>query len=132
MDEDERKGDIAGHSLGPISLVARVAIVSQVRMPAASDPHSDNCVEENRQEDKGPLDDWQKRDAMDRKDRVLEYRRPAIEARVGHQVDAHIGPHRHQSTQGVESTDEKVVFFEESRQGPGLGRGRRGGSIHSG
>lgn len=111
MDEDERKGDIAGHSLGPISLVARVAIVSQVRLPTASDPHSDNCVEENRQEDKGPLDNRQKRDAMDRKDRVLEYRRSSIEARVGHQVDAHVGPNRHQSTQGVESTDEKVVFF---------------------
>jgi hypothetical protein len=69
---------------------------------------------------------------MDRKDSILKNCRTAIEARIGHQVDAHVSANGHESAQGVESPNNKVVLFQESREGTTLGGGRRRGNVHAG
>jgi hypothetical protein len=80
MDEDKGKGDVSGHPLKPVPLVARKSVIPQVRVPALSDPNPNDRVEEDGQEDEGPLNDGQKRDAVDRKHSILKYVRPATEA----------------------------------------------------
>jgi hypothetical protein len=68
---------------------------------------------------------------MDRKDCILKNCWTSVEARIGQQVDAHISANGHESAQGVESPNDKVVLFEESREGPTLGGGRRRGNVHA-
>ena len=87
---------------------------------------SSDLVEENWQKDKGPLDQGEEGDAMDRENRVLEDIRPAVQAGIGNKVDAHVGADRNQATQGVESADQEVMLLEEI-----LG-GARGGHIGGG
>jgi hypothetical protein len=64
------------------------------------------------------------------KHRILEDRRPSVEARIRYEVDAHVRPDRNQSAQRVQTANEKIVFFQESREGTGRTWGRRGGSVH--
>lgn len=97
MDKDECKGDITGHPLEPIAPVARESIVPEVRLSALSDPNTHDRVKEDRQEDKCPFNHGQKGDAVDRENRVLEDIRPAAEARVGQQMDTHVGTDGSQS-----------------------------------
>lgn len=131
MGKDEGEGNVARHPLGPIPLIASKAVVPQIRLPAPSDPNSDDRMEEDRQENKRPFDHRQKRKAVDRKDCILKNCWTSVEARIGQQVDAHVSANGHESAQGVESPNDKVVLFEESREGPTLGGGRRRGNVHA-
>jgi hypothetical protein len=69
---------------------------------------------------------------VDRKDGILKNCRTSVEARIGHQVHAHVSANGHESAQGVESPNNKIVLFEESREGPTLRGGRRRGNVHAG
>ncbi len=80
MDEDKGEGDVSGHPLKPVPLIARKSVIPQVRVPALSDPNADDRVKEDRKEYEGPFDNGQKRDAVDRKHSILKYVRPATEA----------------------------------------------------
>lgn len=51
---------------------------------------------------------------MDRKHRVLEYGRSAIEARIRDQVDTHVRPDGHQTAQRMEASDQEIMLFQKS------------------
>lgn len=92
--KNEEKGDVSSDPLQRVSFVARIRIVSSVRMPTHRDPHADDRMEKDRQEDKHPLDDRKKRNRMDGENCVLEDIRTTAQASIRKQVDAHVRPDR--------------------------------------
>ncbi len=122
MRENECKRDIACDPLERVSSVSRKAIMLQIRLARPRNPNARYRVENDRNEDKGPLDHRQHRQAMDRMDIFLKHRRSGHQARVGQQVDAHVRPDRNQATERMKSTNEEVISLQKTTRHSG---GRR-------
>jgi hypothetical protein len=102
MGENECKGDVPGHPLKPIPLVARESVISQVGVTALSDPNADDRVKKDRQENERPFDDGQEGNAVNGKNSILEDIRPPTEARIGNKVHTHVGTHGNQTAERME------------------------------
>ena len=112
--ENKDKRDVPGDALPGVATVTGEAVLAQIRVARPGYPHTRDRMENNRQENKRPFDDRQKRERMDRENGVLEDIHPACQTRVGEQMDTHVCPDRNQATQRVKPTDEEFVPLEKS------------------
>jgi hypothetical protein len=123
MGENEDKCDVASDSLPSVAPVPSQAIPIQVGVPGARNPDTNNRMKNDRQKNKQPLDHWQEWQGMDRENRVLKNVDPACQARVGHEVDAHVGSDRYQPAKGMQPADKEVMALKKT----GANRPGRGG-----
>ena len=112
MPEDKGKGDHAAPALERVAEISRIGIVGQVPLSPRDDNRADDAVEQDRQEDAGPLDHFQRSltRTVDHIDTLLVA--VVEDPHVGQDMDRQEGPDGDQAGQRVQAADEEFMPAE--------------------
>jgi len=123
--EDEDDAEVAGEALERVAPVVGVSVFVDVGLAGEGEEDADEAVEEDRQEEAAPFDEWERGEVVDEVDLVLEHLNAGVavvicseqdspcDGRVGDEVETEEETDRDQAEQRVESAEREVVSIHE-------------------